>query len=42
MMILIILKNDDYDDNETIEADDINVDDYLSDDEIPEYRTQVQ
>ena len=32
---------DDYDDNETIEADDINIDEYLSDDEIPEYRTQV-
>ena len=32
---------DDYNDNETIEADDINVDDYLSDDEIPDYRTQV-
>lgn len=30
-----------YDDNETIEADDINIDEYLSDDEIPEYRTQV-
>lgn len=28
-------------DNERIEADDINVDDYLSDDEIPDYRTQV-
>ena len=32
---------DDFNDNETIEADDINVDDYLSDDEIPDYRTQV-
>ncbi|MFH4968493.1 RNA polymerase factor sigma-54 [Gaetbulibacter sp. M240] len=32
--------NDDYDDNESINADDINVDDYLSDDEIPDYRTQ--
>ena len=31
---------DDFNDNETIEADDINVDDYLSDDDIPEYRTQ--
>lgn len=31
---------DDYDDNESIKADDINVDDYLSDDEIPDYRTQ--
>ena len=32
---------DDYNDNETIEADDINIDEYLSDDEIPEYRTQA-
>ncbi|WP_299249552.1 RNA polymerase factor sigma-54 [uncultured Lacinutrix sp.] len=32
---------DDYDDNEKIEAEDINVDDYLSDDEIPDYRTSV-
>ena len=32
---------DDYNDNESISADDINVDDYLSDDEIPDYRTQV-
>ena len=32
---------DEYDDNESINADDINVDDYLSDDEIPDYRTQV-
>ena len=32
---------DDFDDNETIEAEDINVDDYLSDDEIPDYRTSV-
>ena len=32
---------DEYDDNETIEADDINVDDYLSDDDIPDYRTSV-
>jgi RNA polymerase sigma-54 factor len=32
---------DDFDDNETIDAGDINVDDYLSDDEIPEYRTSV-
>ena len=31
---------DDFDDNETIQAEDINVDDYLSDDEIPDYRTQ--
>ncbi|MGI9551608.1 MAG: RNA polymerase factor sigma-54 [Aurantibacter sp.] len=28
-------------DNETITADDINIDDYLSDDEIPDYRTKV-
>jgi RNA polymerase sigma-54 factor len=28
-------------DNETISADDINIDDYLSDDEIPDYRTKV-
>lgn len=27
-------------DSETIAADDINIDDYLSDDEIPDYRTQ--
>lgn len=32
--------NDDYDDHETI-GDDINVDEYLSDDEIPDYRTQI-
>ncbi|PKG50012.1 MULTISPECIES: RNA polymerase factor sigma-54 [Olleya] len=32
---------DDFDDNETIDAGDINVDDYLSDDEIPDYRTSV-
>ncbi|MGB1314203.1 MAG: RNA polymerase factor sigma-54 [Bizionia paragorgiae] len=32
---------DDYDDNETINTDDINVDDYLSDDEIPDYRTSA-
>ncbi len=32
---------DDYDDNESITADDINVDDYLSDDEIPDYRTSI-
>jgi len=29
---------DDYDDNESINSEDINVDDYLSDDEIPDYR----
>ncbi|RED50524.1 RNA polymerase factor sigma-54 [Seonamhaeicola aphaedonensis] len=33
--------NDDYNDNETINAEDINVDEYLSDDEIPDYRTQT-
>ena len=32
---------DEFDDNEKIEAEDINVDDYLSDDEIPDYRTSV-
>lgn len=32
---------DDFDDNETLEKDDINIDEYLSDDEIPDYRTQV-
>ncbi|MCB0438314.1 MAG: RNA polymerase sigma-54 factor, partial [Mangrovimonas sp.] len=31
----------DYEDHETIGNDDINVDEYLSDDEIPEYRTQT-
>jgi len=32
---------DDYNDNETIDSGDINVDEYLSDDEIPDYRTQA-
>lgn len=32
---------DEYDDNEAIGADEINVDEYLSDDEIPDYRTQA-
>lgn len=32
---------DDEYDNNTIEAEDINIDEYLSDDEIPDYRTQV-
>ncbi|MBN2869037.1 MAG: RNA polymerase factor sigma-54 [Flavobacteriaceae bacterium] len=32
---------DDYEDNDKIEAEDINVDDYLSDDEIPDYRTSA-
>ena len=33
--------SDDLNDNDTIEADDINIDEYLSDDEIPDYRTQA-
>ena len=35
-------QNDDYDEtgNESINADDINIDEYLSDDEIPNYKTQ--
>ncbi|NND10393.1 MAG: RNA polymerase factor sigma-54 [Flavobacteriaceae bacterium] len=33
--------NDTLDDNDSIEAEDINVDDYLSDDEVPDYRTQT-
>jgi RNA polymerase sigma-54 factor len=33
--------SDDYNDNESINSDDINVDEYLSDDEIPDYRTQA-
>ncbi|WP_298929444.1 RNA polymerase factor sigma-54 [uncultured Allomuricauda sp.] len=32
---------DDSDDSETIAAEEINIDDYLSDDEIPDYRTQT-
>jgi RNA polymerase sigma-54 factor len=32
---------DDGSDNESINAEDINVDDYLSDDEIPDYRTKA-
>ncbi len=32
---------DDYGDNESIAAEDINVDEYLSDDEIPDYRMQA-
>ncbi|MDT0605725.1 RNA polymerase factor sigma-54 [Croceitalea rosinachiae] len=32
---------DELGDTETISADDINIDDYLSDDEVPDYRTQV-
>jgi len=31
----------DYEENEKIDADDINIDDYLSDDEIPSYRLQA-
>ncbi|MBV7268764.1 RNA polymerase factor sigma-54 [Winogradskyella luteola] len=33
--------SDDINDNDTIDTDDINIDEYLSDDEIPEYRTQT-
>ncbi|AJR03132.1 RNA polymerase factor sigma-54 [Siansivirga zeaxanthinifaciens] len=33
--------NDEYNDSESIGNDDINVDEYLSDDEIPDYRTQA-
>lgn len=33
--------NEDYEDHETINAEDIDVDQYLSDDEIPEYRMQA-
>lgn len=33
--------NEDYEDHETINAEDINVDEYLSDDEIPDYRTHA-
>ncbi|UPS92897.1 RNA polymerase factor sigma-54 [Bizionia sp. M204] len=32
---------DNYDDTETINTEDINVDEYLSDDEVPDYRTQA-
>ncbi len=32
---------DEYDDNEKIESEDINIDEYLSDDEVPDYRTQT-
>ncbi|MFD2726503.1 RNA polymerase factor sigma-54 [Hyunsoonleella rubra] len=32
---------DDYGDSDSINAEDINVDEYLSDDEIPDYRTQA-
>lgn len=33
--------NDETEDNETITTEDINIDEYLSDDEVPEYRTQA-
>jgi RNA polymerase sigma-54 factor len=33
--------SDDFEDNDSINADDINVDEYLSDDEIPDYRMQA-
>jgi RNA polymerase sigma-54 factor len=33
--------SDDYNDNDTINAEDINVDEYLSDDEVPDYRMQA-
>ena len=32
---------DDINDNDSIDTEDINIDEYLSDDEIPEYRTQA-
>ncbi len=32
---------DEFNDNDSIDANDINVDEYLSDDEIPDYRTQA-
>ncbi len=32
---------DDFDEGESINAEDINVDEYLSDDEVPDYRTQT-
>ncbi|MCK8481030.1 RNA polymerase factor sigma-54 [Psychroserpens algicola] len=32
---------DDYNDNEEINTEDINIDEYLSDDDVPEYRTQA-
>lgn len=32
---------DDFDDNESIEAEDINIDEYLSNDETPDYKTQT-
>ena len=32
---------DDYNDNEEINTEDINIDEYLSDDDVPDYKTQV-
>ena len=32
---------DEHNDNETIDAEDINIDEYLSDDDVPDYRTQA-
>jgi RNA polymerase sigma-54 factor len=32
---------DEYDDNENIDTEDINIDEYLSNDEIPDYKTQA-
>jgi RNA polymerase sigma-54 factor len=32
---------DDYNDNEDIHTEDINIDEYLSDDDVPDYKTQV-
>ena len=36
-----VYSDQDYEENEKIDADDINIDDYLSDDEIPSYRLQA-
>ncbi|MDT7829449.1 RNA polymerase factor sigma-54 [Pricia sp. S334] len=36
-----LYENDDSGDNETIDTEDINIDEYLSDDEIPDYRTKA-
>ena len=33
--------SEEFDDNDSINAEDINIDEYLSDDEVPDYRTQV-
>lgn len=32
---------DEYDDSDTIDTEDINIDEYLSDDEVPDYRTKA-